>query len=108
MGLTSAVMKVNDQQGELLRQLALAIPCDERKCPSELFMMIMGKAILWKKGRHSERFRVPCILFFQYADNYLPLFSVIGAGDHCEPVITVIIENLDLIRLNSFVFRHDV
>lgn len=36
-GLTSAVMRTNNQQGELFRQLALVMPSGERKCPSEPF-----------------------------------------------------------------------
>ena len=41
-GLMSAVMRMNNQQGELFRQLALAMSCDERRIPSELPVMIMG------------------------------------------------------------------
>ena len=32
--LMSVVMRTNNQQGELFRQLALDMSCDERKCPS--------------------------------------------------------------------------
>ena len=37
MGLTSAAMRTNNQQGELFRQLALAMPSGERKSPSQQF-----------------------------------------------------------------------
>ena len=33
--LMSAATRTNNQQGELFRQLALAMPSDERKCPSQ-------------------------------------------------------------------------
>lgn len=33
--LTSAAMRTNNQQGELFRQLALAMPSGDQKCPSQ-------------------------------------------------------------------------
>ena len=67
-----------------------------------------GESDPLKKGKALRTIQSALYFILSVCRNYLPLFSVIGAGDHCEPVITVIIENLDLIRLNSFVFRHDV
>lgn len=34
-GLTNAVTRTNNQQGELFRQLALAMPSGDQKCPSQ-------------------------------------------------------------------------
>ena len=38
----------------------------------------------------------------------MPLCTIIGAGYDREPVITVVIQNISLIRLNGFIFRNDI